>query len=115
MDLNLEVNPVKVYCDIYDVIDDEQNSITMERALKDVKVAEVINYRLKGLEEITSKNFLMLLFRHWIMFLTVSGGFVKQYISCVGLVVATFYLNMTAKLAESCFCCFNKKWFTDPV
>lgn len=57
MDLNLEVNPVKVYCAVHHVIDDEQNNITMERALKDPKVADVINYRLKGLEEITSRFF----------------------------------------------------------
>ena len=57
MDLNLEVNPVKVYCVVHDVIDNERNSITMERALRDPKVAEVISYRLKGLEEITSKFF----------------------------------------------------------
>ena len=55
IELNLEVNPVKVYCAIYDVIDDEQNNITMERALKDSEVANVIMYRLKGLEDITSQ------------------------------------------------------------
>lgn len=55
IDLNLEVNPVKVYCAIYDVIDNEQNSITMERALKDREVANIIMYRLKGLEDITTQ------------------------------------------------------------
>ena len=54
-ELNLEVNPLKVYCDVYDVMDDERNSITMERALKDPEVKNIILYRLKGLEDITSQ------------------------------------------------------------
>ncbi|XP_012561105.1 uncharacterized protein LOC100198420 isoform X1 [Hydra vulgaris] len=57
IDLNLEVNPVKVYTAIYQIIDNEQNNITMERALRDPKVAKVIKYRLKGLEDITEQFF----------------------------------------------------------
>ena len=53
--LTLEVNPVRVYCAIYEIDDNEKNSITMERALRAPNVAEIINYRLKGLEEITSE------------------------------------------------------------
>lgn len=54
-DLNLEVNPVKVYCALYNVIDDDRNSIMMERALKDREVANIVMYRLKGLEDITTQ------------------------------------------------------------
>ena len=46
--LTLEVNPVRVYCAIYEIDDNEKNSITMERALRAPNVAEIINYRLKG-------------------------------------------------------------------
>lgn len=56
-ELNLEVNPVKVYCAVHNVVDDERNSITMEKALKDKQVKEVIEGRLKDLENITSKFF----------------------------------------------------------
>lgn len=56
-DLNLEVHPVKVYAEIHQIEDDEQNSITMETALRDSKVAEVIRSRLKGLEELSSQFF----------------------------------------------------------
>ena len=55
--LTLEVNPVRVYCAIHEIDDNAKNNITMERALRDPKVAEIINYRLKGLEEITSQFF----------------------------------------------------------
>ena len=57
LELNLEVHPVKVYTEVYNIIDNEQNNITMERALKDPKVAEKIKFRLKGLEDIASQFF----------------------------------------------------------
>jgi len=57
INLNLEVNPAKVYCTLYSIPDNEKNDVTMERALRDPQVKEIINYRLKGLEDITSQFF----------------------------------------------------------
>ena len=56
-ELNLEVNPVKVYCALHSVVDDERNSITMERALKDKHVKETIQQRLVKLSNITTQFF----------------------------------------------------------
>ena len=56
-DLNLEVNPVKVYCALHSVVDDERNNITMERALKDKSVKEKIRERLVKLTSITTHFF----------------------------------------------------------
>ncbi|XP_066920061.1 uncharacterized protein [Clytia hemisphaerica] len=56
-DLNLEVNPVKVYCALHSVVDDERNNVTMEKALKDKDVKATINARLVKLENITKYFF----------------------------------------------------------
>lgn len=56
-ELNLEVNPVKVYCALHSVVDDQRNNITMEKALRDKGVKDTINKRLVKLSDITTQFF----------------------------------------------------------